>query len=176
MCRRISCGLLGIAGRGSRCIGKIEEVPDWVPNKDVADAFSRASQMFPRAPASAAACRRFLSEVLAPIADAIDMDAAVLLTSELVNNAILHTSGPRIKVEVIMGDDSLHIGVIDGSPKSPLVLPARPGDVGGWGLRIVQQMSACWGVEEMESRQKCVWFRVPVTPHLLDRAPPRSPR
>ena len=151
-------------------------MPDWVLDKDVKDLFSRASQTFPRAPESAAASRRFLSEVLAPIADAIDLDAAVLLTSELVNNAILHTSGPRIKVEVIMGDDSLHIGVIDGSPKSPLVLPARPGDVGGWGLRIVQQMSACWGVEEMESRQKCVWFRVPVTPHLLDRAPPRSPR
>ena len=167
--------LAGQTGAG-RCMGKVGEVPVWVLNKDVRDPFGRVSQTFPRTPESAAASRRFLSEVLAPIADTIDFDAAVLLTSELVNNAILHTSGPRIKVEVVVGEDSLRIGVVDRGPKLPVVLPAAPSNVGGRGLRIVEQMATGWGVQKMERKQKCIWFRIPVTPHLLGPAPPRPTR
>ena len=94
----------------------------------------------------------------------MDSDAATLLTSELVTNAILHTaSGARDgSVTVVMVDvpDGVLIEVIDdGSADTPVV----KGDLfaaDGHGLYLVQQLAAQWGYLR-DPAGTTVWFHLP---------------
>lgn len=97
----------------------------------------------------------------------IDSDAATLLTSELVTNAILHTaSGARdgtVTVVVVDVPDGVLIEVIDdGSDSSPVV----KGDLlatSGHGLYLVQQLAAQWGYLR-DPAGTTVWFHLVAEP------------
>src|SRR5688500_9568786 len=74
-------------------------------------------------------------------------DRAVLATSELVTNAVLHAGTP-VRVEMTKEGDHLVIGVVDEQPD----LPASPGAVEpsavhGRGLGIVGAVADRWGVD-----------------------------
>lgn len=103
----------------------------------------------PRHPASAGEARRFVDRILQrrqPSREAAER--ARLVTSELVTNAYRHGAG-EIELRVRLFDDSLRIEVVDeGTDQAPAVRE-QPGDeVGGWGLRIVDQLAVQWGVFE----------------------------
>jgi anti-sigma regulatory factor (Ser/Thr protein kinase) len=93
----------------------------------------------------------------------VDSDAATLLTSELVTNAILHTASgaPDGSVTVVMVDvpDGVLIEVIDdGSGGTPIV----KGDLlsaDGHGLYLVQQLAAQWGYLR-DPAGTTVWFHL----------------
>jgi signal transduction histidine kinase len=86
----------------------------------------------------------------------------LLLTSELVNNSVLHGEAGEadtIEVELRPTQNGLRAQVTD--PGSGFAPGGRTGELdepGGWGLVLVEQIAAAWGVE----RDNCtrVWFEL----------------
>jgi len=77
-------------------------------------------------------------------------DDAAVITSELVTNAIQHACGDAtatIGVTVARARDSeaMIVAVSDSSTLAPVLHIASPGSEGGWGLQIVESLSAHWG-------------------------------
>jgi anti-sigma regulatory factor (Ser/Thr protein kinase) len=85
-------------------------------------------------------------------------DAAILLTSELVTNAVLHASG-EVRLSVLAAPSSITVEVGDDSPRHPVPRHAAPGAVNGRGLGIVEACASSWGVRD-EDPGKSVWFEI----------------
>ncbi|HEX2015810.1 MAG TPA: ATP-binding protein [Solirubrobacteraceae bacterium] len=71
-------------------------------------------------------------------------DDARLLISELVTNAIRYGEG-NIRLDVLVDDDHARMVVSDDGVGDPQMV-ARPGQHGGWGLRLVDSLADRWGV------------------------------
>jgi anti-sigma regulatory factor (Ser/Thr protein kinase) len=84
------------------------------------------------------------------------INQVLLLTTELVSNAVRHGEGRYVAVEADVADDSVHVSVRD-SGDCGLRLRPHPGESGGWGLRIVDALADEWGHDE---ESHCVWFRL----------------
>ena len=101
-----------------------------------------------RLAASPAAAGEARSQVLAAIRDwgiPVDPDTAVLLTSELVTNAITHEAGESITLGIRCLSGRLRVDVYDTSRSFPVVSVA-PGDAeAGRGLMLVATLAAEWG-------------------------------
>lgn len=82
-------------------------------------------------------------------------EAAVLMTSELATNAVLHAR-TRFRVAVVL-DDDLTVEVTDGSDELPRLEPAPVDGDRGRGLMLVSQLSLRWG-SRLEDGGKTVWF------------------
>ncbi len=114
------------------------------------------------------AARAFVERTLSAAGKehAVDSDAATLLTSELVTNAILHTDsgapGGTVTVVLIDVPDGVLVEVIDdGSAGTPVV----KGDLlatDGHGLFLVQQLTAQWGYLR-DTAGTTVWFHLAPT-------------
>jgi anti-sigma regulatory factor (Ser/Thr protein kinase) len=92
------------------------------------------------------------------------VDTAALLTSELVTNAMLHTSSGgsqgAVTVAVIDGPDGLMVEVIDDG--SPYTGPEVQGDryaSQGHGLFLVEQLASRWGYLR-DAAGTTVWFEL----------------
>lgn len=84
--------------------------------------------------------------------------AAVSVLSELVANAVVHARVPpgrEILTRFLRLSDGVRIEVHDASDVRPV--PRVPDESGGYGLRLVDELSARWGVEERGGVGKCVW-------------------
>ncbi|MGW2076759.1 ATP-binding protein [Streptomyces sp. NPDC001939] len=103
-------------------------------------------------PGSAAQARKLTRAHLSGWAVCDDTcDAAALVISELVTNAIVHTASSRIVCELHDGDDRVRIAVRDEgwAPGEPH--PARrvaPEEEHGRGLLLVAAVSTAWGAQE----------------------------
>ncbi len=97
----------------------------------------------------------------APDALVTDTDAATLVVSELVANAVVHAAGDVEPIELTLDADGacLRIEVLDHDP-SPPTLPAHaPGadGEGGRGLLIVDRVADRWGWRPLPGDGKRVW-------------------
>ena len=87
----------------------------------------------------------------------INVDDVVLVFSELVTNALVHTTAASATV-ITHGPPSVRIDVHDVSHSIPeLRHDTRPG---GFGLRIICQLSDDWGWDQT-STGKVVWATLP---------------
>ena len=87
-------------------------------------------------------------------------DDVLLVTSELVTNAVRH-GGHRVRLDLQLDADHLRVAVSDGSS----VLPAQRADEqdeSGRGLAIIAALAASWGVEARADGGKTVWVRLAV--------------
>ncbi len=85
---------------------------------------------------------------------------ALILTSELVSNAVVHGE-PEITLTVRIGPSALTVIVADGSPELPSPIPtlASPESVRGRGLAIVDALATRWGVIPRPAKHgKAIWF------------------
>lgn len=123
------------------------------------------SLTIPGSPDKVAAARAFIARTLAATSRRrrVDSDAATLLTSELVTNAILHTAsgtdGGTVTVVVVDVPDGVLIEVIDDGSAS---IPVVKGDLfaaDGHGLYLVQQLAAQWGYLR-DQAGTTVWFHL----------------
>ena len=110
--------------------------------------------------------RAFVAQTLSAVGKtpAVDSDAATLLTSELVTNAIQHTAsgapGGTVTIVVVDVADGVLIEVIDdGSAGAPVVKDDLL-TTDGHGLYLVQQMTAQWGYLQ-DAAGTTVWFHLP---------------
>lgn len=90
-----------------------------------------------------------------------DQDAtevAVLLTTELVTNAIVHAR-TDFALRVSAHDDRLRVEVSDSSHEPPRLVPIRGLEDHGRGLHLVDALSDSWGVDWADDH-KVVWFEL----------------
>jgi len=132
-----------------------------------------------RSPATARATVR---EVLAQAGLSDLMDEALLLTTELSTNGVIH-AGTELDVEVIADPDGLTVTVTDykGGPIEPSLTtpdprtpaPRQPDELAehGRGLLLVDRFATSWGTTH-NSNGKGVWFRL----DLNSVGPARTPR
>lgn len=117
-------------------------------------------------PANAAFVRQSIAADLISRSIAPDrIDDVVLVASELVSNAVMHTETHRVDDELdVRWDvqpDYVVVRVMDTSPDLPRPRPASPFDTRGRGLAIVAALALDWGVRRT-GRGKQVWARVPI--------------
>lgn len=84
------------------------------------------------------------------------LDTALLLTSELVTNAIKHTTGGPVTLTIHLGD-RLCVEVHDSSPLFPTLVDAPADAEAGRGLMLVTSLAAEWGFYRTP-RGKAVYF------------------
>ncbi|MFJ8079155.1 SpoIIE family protein phosphatase [Streptomyces sp. NPDC096205] len=112
-----------------------------------------------RVPEAVRHARRFTRRTLRAWGVADQADAVLLIVSELVTNALVHTEG-QVRLDLTLINSRLRIAVADASPRTP-VKPTSIGweATGGRGLLLVEAMSAVWGTLPV-SGGKQVWCEV----------------
>ncbi len=109
-------------------------------------------------PLSAGVARGHVRSVVAEWAQSERVQDALLLTTELVSNAILH-GWPDVVLRAELADgERLRVEVFDSSPALPRVRAAWAG--GGRGLAIVDETADGWGVIPSPDGGKTVWFEL----------------
>jgi anti-sigma regulatory factor (Ser/Thr protein kinase) len=84
------------------------------------------------------------------------LDIAVLLTSEVVTNVIVHTaSAPSLGVAP--HGRGVRVTVVDGSPTPPVLRRHSPAAPTGRGLQMLRDLADDWGWERLGAG-KAVWF------------------
>lgn len=87
-------------------------------------------------------------------------ETAVLLISELVTNAVVHTGRPAVlclRLPARDGDaQSVRVEVADASGRAPNPRQAEGGDTGGRGLELVSGLADRWGWQR-EDGGKRIW-------------------
>jgi anti-sigma regulatory factor (Ser/Thr protein kinase) len=153
-----------------------------------------ATAAYQPVPAAAAAARRFVRDTLRSWELAGDrggpgeqaewtqrdalVDDAVLLTSELVTNAVLHAGTPvQVTCRLLgdLSDGAVEIAVLDRRPSQ--LRPDRPHTAAeaaertnGRGLQLPSELATAWGVTYARAA-KAVWFRL----DLVGRGRPAVP-
>lgn len=88
--------------------------------------------------------------------DEAAVDAACVVVTELVTNAVEH-AGAAAPVTVAVEDDgALRLWVADTSAAVPEQRPADDADDGGRGLVLVEALGRRWGVEPWHSGKRVV--------------------
>ncbi len=96
----------------------------------------------PPAVTTPATARRHVTGLLRAAGASLDSFTAadaLLVTSELVTNAIRHGGGITRFHAALTGDNTLHLTVSDASPHHPALRPAAPGRAGGFGWPHIQR-------------------------------------
>ena len=98
-----------------------------------------------------------------------------LIISELVTNSVLHSdlsADDTVLIEITVGDHRLAIAVTDpGSDSVPRILPRDPARSHGFGLLLVDDISASWGVSRSPGATQ-VWCELPLPQPKLTAATP----
>jgi anti-sigma regulatory factor (Ser/Thr protein kinase) len=105
--------------------------------------------------------RSWLQATTAWLPDELEK-ALLLLTSELVNNSVLHGQASEqdvIEIELEATPTCLRAQVTDsGSGFAPAGRQRELDEPGGWGLVLVEHIARAWGVERDDCTR--VWFEL----------------
>ncbi|MCE3030218.1 SpoIIE family protein phosphatase [Streptomyces sp. CMSTAAHL-2] len=125
---------------------------------------ARAAASFEPVGRSVATARSFVRDTLQGWGFADIVDDAVVLTSELVTNAVVH-AGTHAEVLCLRTDDGVRIEVSDQYPEREVPLQnsaspmASPDREGGRGLQLCAALASRWGVDYTPTH-KHVWFQL----------------
>ena len=105
------------------------------------------------------AARRFVQERCGDLGLTEERcDDALLLTSELVTNAVLHGRS-EVCVEVTPAAESVRIAVLDENSRHPAPVREDHDALDGRGLALVAAVATRWGVDD-RPLGKSVWFEL----------------
>ncbi|MFJ8357114.1 SpoIIE family protein phosphatase [Streptomyces sp. NPDC093984] len=109
-----------------------------------------------RVPEAVRHARRFTRRTLRSWGVPEETDTVLLVVSELVTNALVHTDG-QVRLDLTLSNHRLRVAVADSSPRTP-VKPTSIGweATGGRGILLVEAMSDTWGTLPV-SGGKQVW-------------------
>ncbi|MFZ4296698.1 SpoIIE family protein phosphatase [Streptomyces cinereoruber] len=124
---------------------------------------ARATASFEPVGRSVAAARAFVRDTLQGWGHPELVDDAVVLTSELVTNAVVH-AGTAADVLCLRSDDSVRVEVSDRYPEREIPVQsgrtlASPDRENGRGLLLCAALAHRWGVDYSPTR-KHVWFHL----------------
>ncbi|MFR0356834.1 SpoIIE family protein phosphatase [Streptomyces sediminimaris] len=125
---------------------------------------ARAAASFEPVGRSVATARSFVRDTLQGWGFADIVDDAVVLTSELVTNAVVH-AGTSADVLCLRSDDGVRIEVADRYPEREIPLQGSPVNMGspdregGRGLQLCAALAGRWGVEYTPTHKQ-VWFQL----------------
>ncbi|MFI1035676.1 SpoIIE family protein phosphatase [Streptomyces sp. NPDC020951] len=125
---------------------------------------ARAAASFEPVGRSVATARSFVRDTLQGWGFADIIDDAVVLTSELVTNAVVH-AGTHAEVLCLRSDDGVRIEVADRYPEREIPLQGSPATMGspdregGRGLQLCAAIAGRWGVEYTPTHKQ-VWFQL----------------
>ncbi|MET9520539.1 SpoIIE family protein phosphatase [Streptomyces sp. NPDC002994] len=113
-------------------------------------------------PERIATARQQLRDLLHDWANGEQLDAAVLMVSEMVTNVLVHTDGDALLVAEATGDPGvrrLRVEVTD--PSDELPHKRRPGEMAssGRGLILMEMLADAWGVDP-RGDGKSIWFEL----------------
>lgn len=125
-------------------------------------AATLGSVTIPGRPEQVSGTRAFIAGALAGL-PGVDRDAATLLTSELVTNAIQHTGsgapGGEVTVVVIRVPGGVLVEVADDGSQGAPTVKGDPYAAEGHGLFLVQQLATQWGYLR-DPAGTTVWFHL----------------
>lgn len=114
-----------------------------------------------RVPEAVRHARRFTRRTLRAWGVTEETDAALLVVSELVTNALVHTEG-QVRLDLTLVSHRLRIAVADGSPRTPVKPPSIGWEAtGGRGIYLVEALSAAWGTLPVGGGKQ-VWCELPL--------------
>ncbi|WP_328344019.1 SpoIIE family protein phosphatase [Streptomyces violaceus] len=125
---------------------------------------ARAAASFEPVGRSVASARSFVRDTLQGWGFADIVDDAVVLTSELVTNAVVH-AGTSADLLCLRSDEGVRIEVADRYPEREIPLQGAainmgsPDREGGRGLQLCAALAGRWGVEYTPTH-KTVWFQL----------------
>ncbi|MGD1223811.1 SpoIIE family protein phosphatase [Streptomyces krungchingensis] len=125
---------------------------------------ARAAASFEPVGRSVATARSFVRDTLQGWGFGDIVDDAVVLTSELVTNAVVH-AGTSADVLCLRSDEGVRIEVADRYPEREIPLQAAainmgsPDREGGRGLQLCAALAGRWGVEYTPTHKQ-VWFQL----------------
>jgi anti-sigma regulatory factor (Ser/Thr protein kinase) len=123
-------------------------------------------QTFPADPGSVPAARRFATDALSDTPPELQQ-VVELMVSELATNGIRHGRS-SFELAIHRTVDRIRVEVTDRAGGMPIMRTPTPDDLTGRGLRIVDMLSECWGVERRTAVGKTVWFTVATPARLGD--------
>ncbi|WP_225835752.1 SpoIIE family protein phosphatase [Streptomyces sp. NK08204] len=130
----------------------------------------RAGATVWRLPDAVMHARRYVKRTLKAWNVAEEADEVMLIVSELVTNALVHTQGP-VRFDLTLSGDRLRVAVSDSSPRTPVKPASLDWEAtGGRGLLLVEAMAAAWGSVPL-SGGKQVWGEIT----LASRSPAAEP-
>jgi anti-sigma regulatory factor (Ser/Thr protein kinase) len=107
--------------------------------------------------------RRVVESVLSGWGEEALVEVAVLLTSEVVTNAVLHASpfaaDGRVGLMVDGEEGRARVEVTDGYGGLPLAQGGRVGQASGRGIMLLDLLATRWGVTP-DGEGKTVWFEL----------------
>ncbi|MEU3254337.1 SpoIIE family protein phosphatase [Streptomyces sp. NPDC006997] len=125
---------------------------------------ARAAASFEPVGRSVASARSFVRDTLQGWGFGDIVDDAVVLTSELVTNAVIH-AGTAADVLCLRSEDGVRIEVADHYPEREVPLQGSPVHMGspdregGRGLQLCAALAGRWGVEYTPTHKQ-VWFQL----------------
>ncbi|MFE2991596.1 SpoIIE family protein phosphatase [Streptomyces sp. NPDC059262] len=125
---------------------------------------ARAAATFDPVGRSVATARAFVRDTLQGWGFPDIIDDAVVLTSELVTNAVVH-AGTSAEVLCLRTDDGVRVEVADRYPEREIPLQqsainmGNPDREGGRGLQLCAALATRWGVDYTPTH-KLVWFQL----------------
>ncbi len=133
------------------------------------DATKTVHREFSPSPETVGEARAFVRDALREWGVRRGADEVVLLTSELVTNAVVH-AGTTLELTVRLAGDDVEVVVADRVPQRALpkagplrvtLGPEEDGHRGGLGLALAAAVADTWGVSYSRN-DKAVWFRIAV--------------
>jgi anti-sigma regulatory factor (Ser/Thr protein kinase) len=124
----------------------------------------RVDAAFGRDAGEVGRARHFVGSTLAAWGLDDERSAMELAVSELVSNAIQHGAGD-VRVCLDHACDRVHLEVSDEGGGQPVMseFPPTAGQIGGWGLRFVDELADAWGADAAAGLTR-VWLDKRTTP------------
>ena len=122
------------------------------------DAVSAAEVELPRDRSCGSRARRWLEQQLPGGIGETTLDDLKLVTTELVENALIHGRG-RIVLRLEARRDAVRVEVTDEGKDAAIAIRTRGVEIGGWGLVLVDRLAKRWGAFEGTTH---VWAELPV--------------
>lgn len=116
-------------------------------------------------PSAPARARTEIRQAVAGVLDEYALDAAILMTSELVTNAVVHPQtreNDRVGLRITRYEDHILCEISDCGPGfDPAALGPREPESGGRGLLLVESLSTRWGTHRQAGEGRFwVWFEL----------------
>ena len=118
-------------------------------------------------PAAAAEARRQVRAAICAWDIPVDPDVAILLTSEVVTNAIRHEVTGIVVLAITCSCGQLRVDVHDTSRALPMLVDAPVDAETGRGLMLVSTLSAEWGFYRTPAG-KAVYFTLAFQPEVAE--------